>query len=250
MPTRDSHSEISPRKAEVFNTTHWSVVLSATSDSSESSRNALEKLCQTYWYPLYAYVRRQGRNSHDAQDLTQAFFARFLEKNQVQRADRDRGRFRTFLLTSLKNFLIKEWEKQRSWKRGGRVAFVSWDEETAERRFAEEPADNSTPEVLFEKRWAATLLENVLVELRREFKAAGKERLFEALKVGIWGEKNNASHAEIAEDLGMTEGAVKMTVHRLRQRYRDQLRQEIAHTVSSPEEVDEELRHLMDVVAS
>jgi RNA polymerase sigma factor (sigma-70 family) len=232
-----------------FTTTHWSVVLAAGQASSPDSEAALEKLCRSYWQPLYGYVRRQGHSPEDAQDLTQDFFARLLRKQYLSCADRERGKFRTFLLTSLKHFLVNEWEKSRAQKRGSGRPIVSLDLEASEGHFQAEPAEAATPEKIFEKRWALTLLEHVLARLEQEFAANDKAAQFERLKLLLWGDQGSPSYASIAADLGLSEGALKVTVHRFRQRYRELLRQEVAHTVASPGEVDEELRHLITVLA-
>ena len=232
-----------------FTTTHWSVVLAAAEPGSESGELALSTLCRNYWYPLYAYVRRQGHGPDEAQDLTQSFFARLLEKNYLGLANPERGRFRTFLLSSLKNFLVNDWRRDQRRKRGGTEPGLSLDEMSPEERFAAEPADTLNPERIYEKRWASTLLEHVLARLRQDYASSGRADLFDALKDYLWGEKNLAAYAEAAAALGLSEGAVKVAIHRLRQRYRDLLRAEIANTVASPEEVDEELRHLIDVIS-
>jgi len=233
-----------------FTTTHWSLVLAAAETSSPRSAAALEDLCRTYWYPLYAYVRRKGHSPEDAEDLVQDFFARFLERHYLASADPGRGKFRSFLLTSLQHFLVNEWRKLRAQKRGGGAFFVGWDEDQTENRYLAEHAEAYTPEKLFEKRWALALLEQVLLRLRAEFAAAGKEAQFESLRLVIWGEKTEPAYAELAARLGLKEGALKVAVHRMRQRYRDLLRAEVAKTVASPVEVDEELRHLISVVSS
>ena len=244
-----THDELSSEPASAqFATTHWSVVLAAGEGELPQAAQALEKLCRTYWYPLYVYVRRQGNSPEDAQDLTQDFFSRLLEKNYLAKADRDRGKFRTFLLGSLKNFLVNEWKRAGRLKRGGGVEFVSIDANVAEDRYAAEPANQSNPDAAYEQRWAVTLIEQVLATLRREYSAADKARLFEELKGFIWGDKSNASYAEIAGHSNLTEGSVKVAVHRLRQRFRQLLRAEVAHTVARPEDVDGELRHLIAVV--
>jgi RNA polymerase sigma-70 factor (ECF subfamily) len=224
-------------------------VLAAGHSSVPAAQAALETLCRTYWYPLYAYARRQGYNSEDAQDLTQEFFARLLEKNSFVKADRERGKFRTFLLGSLKNFLVNEWRRASRLKRGGGLEFLSIDANVAEDRFAAEPANESNPDAAYEQHWAVTLIEQVLTTLRQEFHAADKARLFEELSGFIWGDKNAASYAEIAGPLNLTEGTVKVAVHRLRQRFRELLRAEVAHTVSRPEDIDDELRHLISVAS-
>ena len=230
-----------------FTTTHWSVVLAAGQRELPQAAEALERLCRTYWYPLYVYVRRQGKSPEDAQDLTQDFFCRLLEKNYLAKADRDRGRFRTFLLGSMNNFLVNEWKRAGRLKRGGGVEFLSIDAAAAEDRYAAEPAKDSNPDAAYEQRWAVTLIEQVLAALSQEFKAADKARLFEELKGFIWGDKSTASYAEIAGHLNLTEGSVKVAVHRLRQRFRELLRAEVAHTVARPEDVNDELRHLISV---
>lgn len=234
----------------VFNTTHWSVVLEAGQEDSPQAAEALEWLCRTYWYPLYAYVRRQGQGPEDTQDRVQEFFARFLERNYLRLADPNRGRFRSFLLTSLRHFLTNEWIKASREKRGGRRTILSWDEASAESRFAAEPRIEQTPDALYDRRWAATLLERALAALQAEFDQSGRQDLFDRLKIFVWGEKNAISYAAMAEQLGMSEGAVKVAVHRLRQRYGELLRVEVARTVATPAEIDEELRYLVSVIRS
>ena len=231
-----------------FDTTHWSVVLAASQRELPEAAEALEKLCRSYWYPLYVFVRRQGNSPEDAQDLTQSFFSRLLEKNYLAKADRDRGRFRTFLLQSLKNFLINEWKHAGRLKRGGGVEFISLDPQAAEDRYAAEPANEANPDAAYEQRWAVTLIEQVLAALREEFNASGKGRMFEELKGFVWGEKSTASYGEIAGHLNLSEGTVKVAVHRLRQRFGELLRAEVANTVARPEDIDAELRHLMSVL--
>lgn len=233
----------------VFATTHWSVVLAAGQCELPQATEALEQLCRTYWYPLYVFVRRQGNSPEDAQDLTQDFFFRLLENNQLAKADRERGMFRTFLLGSLKNFLINEWKRAGRLKRGGGLDFLSIDANVAEDCYAAEPANESSPDAAYEQSWAVTLIERVLVVLRQEYTVADKARLFEELKGFIWGDKSAASYAQIAEPLNLTEGSVKVAVHRLRQRFRELLRAEVAHTVARPEDVDGELRHLIRVAS-
>ncbi len=234
--------------AAAFTTTHWSVVLAAADTALPDSKAALERLCRTYWYPLYAYVRRQGNGPEDAQDLTQSFFARLLEKKYLRLADRERGKFRSFLLTSLKRFLVNEWEKRCAEKRASQQNAFSLDAEESEGRYQSEPQEEATPETLFDRRWATALLDQVLGRLREEFSTAGNGEQFEQLKGLLWGEKA-VSYAEQAATMGMTEGALKVAVHRLRRRYRELLRAEIGHTVATPGEVDEELRHLIAVIS-
>jgi RNA polymerase sigma factor (sigma-70 family) len=239
-----------PSGGQWFATTHWSVVLLAACDAEPNSREALETLCAAYWYPLYAYVRRTGRTVEDAQDLTQDFFARLLEKQYLGLATPERGRFRTFLLSSLKNFLANDWKRAHRQKRGGDVSIVSIDTALGENRYAAEPVDAADPEKLYEKRWATTLLELTLDRLHKDYEATGRVQLFEELKVFVWGERSDCSYADIAQHLGLTEGAVKVAVHRLRHRFRELLRAQIAHTVADEGELDEELRHLIAVIGS
>jgi len=231
-----------------FVTTHWSVVLTAASHDTTQSRIALEQLCRVYWYPLYAYVRRRGYNPHDAQDLTQEFFARLLEHNWLARADQARGRFRTFLLIAMERFLANEWDKARAQKRGGGLPTLPLQFDTAETRYGAEPVDTRTPEQAFERRWAVTLLDEVLRRLETEQQAEGKAAQFAALKPCLVGSRESQPYEQIAEATGLSESAVKVTVHRLRLRYRELLRAEIANTVASAEDVDIEMRHLFNVL--
>jgi RNA polymerase sigma-70 factor (ECF subfamily) len=239
-----------PAKRGVFATTHWSVVLAAGQRDSPHAADALEKLCRAYWFPLYAYVRRRGYDVPDAQDLTQAFFTRLIERNFISDLKPAGAKFRSFLLTALKNFLTHEWEKARAAKRGGGAVPIPLDEVDAESRYAHEPSDTATPDALFERRWAETVLDNALERLRQEQIAAGKQRLFDGLANCLTGAEHSQPHAELARQLGMTEAAIKMAVHRLRKRYAAFLRQEVAQTVSSPAEIDEELRCLLLAVAA
>jgi RNA polymerase sigma factor (sigma-70 family) len=231
----------------VFVTTHWSVVLTAAEKDTTRAQEALGYLCRMYWYPIYHFVRRQGHSVHDAQDLTQEFFARLLEKNWIAHADQSRGRFRSFLLLVLKRFLAGEWHKAHAQKRAGDRC-VPLPLDTAETRYAREPADTATPEQAFEKQWALTLLETVLGQLRAEYEQDGKGRWFEALKPCLLGSRESQPYAELAVTLAKSEGAVKVAVHRLRERYRERLKAEIANTVASPADVDAELRHLFRVL--
>lgn len=231
----------------ILPTTHWSVVLAASSGDTPQCAAALEQLCRTYWYPLYVYVRRRGYGAEDARDLTQEFFARMLAQHWVSMADPARGRFRTFVLAALNHFLTNEWRRTQCQKRGGAYQIVSWDAETAEGRYLSEPADSLTPEKIFEHRWAAALLERVLQELREEYVAAGKRDFLEAVKQQLWGERT-VPQATLAVRLGMTEGALKVALHRLRRRFRELLRFEVGQTVSSASGIDEELRELMSVL--
>jgi RNA polymerase sigma factor (sigma-70 family) len=232
-------------------TTHWSLVVGAGQKTSAESAAALEALCRAYWRPLYCYVRRLGQNPDDAQDLTQSFFTFFLERKSVRRADRDRGRFRSFLLTSFKNFLTNEWRKKQAEKRGRGLSFISLDLQDTEGRYqAEAPSADLTPDKLFEKRWALALLEQVLARLRAEYEADGRLDIFDHLKTFVWGEKSDSSQTDIGALLGMNANAVAQAVRRLRKRYAELLRAEIANTLSAPGDVEDELRHLLQAVGT
>jgi RNA polymerase sigma factor (sigma-70 family) len=230
-----------------FVTTRWSLVLAAGGTTSAESRAALETLCGLYWYPLYAYIRRRGYSPEQAEDLTQGFFARLLASSALEAADPRRGRFRSFLLTSAKHFLADERDKGRARKRGGGRKVISLDVQHAEGRYRLDPADDLTAEKLFERHWARTLLELVLADLRRQYARAGKESIFEQLKGSLRGKTARGSYGRAGDELGMTEAAARVAVHRLRRRYRTLLREHIAQTVSSPEDVDDEIRHLFAV---
>ena len=232
-----------------FATTSWSLVLAAREASTVASREALETLCRTYWYPLYAYVRHLGHDSEDARDLTQAYFARLLEKDYLDDYDPERGRFRVFLKASVRNFLSKEREKDRSWKRGGRAGIVSLGADQVEGRYRIEPVDRLTPEQLYERRWALTVLEQALSRLRQERIEAGRELEFSKLEGFLTGQGVQAPYKEIAAELGTTEDAVKTALHRLRRQFGDVLRDVIGATVARRDEVDDELKHLLGVVA-
>jgi len=232
-----------------FCTTHWSVVLNAGSDDSSAGK-ALDELCRTYWYPLYAFARRKGFSSTDAQDLTQGFFARFIEKKYLDDVDQSKGKFRSFLLTSMTHFLLNEIDKNKAQKRGGGHKLISIDAELAEKRYSLEPSHDLSADKLFERNWALTLLDNVLNNLRGEYVEGGKELLFEQLKEVLTSGKTSRTYAEIATQLEMTEPAIKVAVHRLRTRYRKLIRAEIANTVSSPDDVDDELKHLFAVLSN
>jgi RNA polymerase sigma-70 factor (ECF subfamily) len=244
--TRDSRSG---SRHEWFVTTHWSVVLASRRSDSTQARAALEKLCQIYWYPLYAFVRRLGHRSYDAEDLVQGFFERCLEKNYLNAADQAKGRLRSFLLLALKRFLANERDKACTRKRGSGHIPVALDALSAEARYALEPTDRLSADKLYERRWALTLLETVLARLEHEQAAAGRLAGFEQLKECLTSGGRGEPYAQLAAKLGMTEGAVKVAVHRLRQRYRQLLEEEIAHTVASPDEVIEERRYLLSVLS-
>jgi RNA polymerase sigma-70 factor (ECF subfamily) len=246
MPPETIHPK--PAEADRFAQTRWSMVVAAAGGDSTKARRALEHLCETYWYPLYAFVRREGHGADDAQDLTQEFFARLLEKNWLDAVDREKGKFRSFLLAAMRHFLANEWDRANRLKRGGGQAVLSLDAESAEARYALEPADRMTADRIFERRWALTLLEQVLERLRKEFDAAGRGRLFEELKAALTGEK--VAYADIAARLNLNEGAVRVAVHRLRLRYRDLIRAEIAETVAGEDELDAEVQHLFAALAA
>jgi RNA polymerase sigma factor (sigma-70 family) len=234
-----------------FLTTQWSVVLAAGGKSSRESAEALATLCELYWYPLYAFVRRRGYDADAAQDLTQAFFARVIEKAYLRDATPTRGRFRSFLLGSLKHFLANEWDHARALKRGGGVTMVPIDVElgAGEARYRLEPPDDDTPERVFERRWALALLERVVARLREEYDNAGKADQFDALKFVLTGDPADETYAQLGERMKMSEGAVKVSVHRLRKRMRALLQEEIARTVADPREVDDEIQHLFEVLS-
>jgi RNA polymerase sigma factor (sigma-70 family) len=233
-----------------FSATHWSLVLAAGTDSSPGAQQALDRLCHRYWPPLYAFVRRCGYPPCDAQDLTQGFFLQLLHKNHLEAVDPRKGKFRSFLLASLKHYLSNERDRARAQKRGGGALPISIDEQDAEGRYLREPADVMTPERLYERRWALTVLEQALARLREEYAAAHRADLFDALKDRLAGNDQGPAHADTARRLDMTPGAVKVAAHRLRKRYREILREEIACTVSSPEEIEEEIRHLFRTLAA
>ena len=234
----------------VFATTHWSVVLAAGEGDSEPARLALETLCRGYWYPIYVYVRRKGYGQDEAQDLTQEFFAQLIAKERLRLADRQKGKFRTFLLAMLDYFLAREWSRAHRQKRGGQFIFISLDQETPEERYRLEPADNDTPEKKFVRQWALTVLEQAMNALERECIGNGKGPLFSQTKELLSSERDGATYAEIAQCLNMAEGAARMAVLRLRRRYAELLRKEIGQTVSEPEEVDEEMRYLLCAVST
>lgn len=232
-----------------FATTSWTKVLASREAPSTEARLALESLCRIYWYPLYAFVRRQGHGADESRDLTQAYFAELLEKGYLDDYDPERGRFRVFLMTSVKHFLSKQREKALAWKRGGRADVVSLDAQEVESRYRIEPVDRLDPEQIFERRWALTVLDQALGRLRREQEDSDRGKEFARLEGFLTGQQVTPSYREVAAELGTSEGAVKASVHRLRQRFGLILRAEIAETVASPAEVDDEVKHLLGVVA-
>ncbi len=233
-----------------FATTHWSVVMAAGRPKSASYRQALETLCQTYWFPLYAYLRRQGYDSHQAEDYTQAFFAGMLARGGLRLADPKRGKFRSFLLVSLKHFLSNERARARAKKRGGGRKVLSLDFQNAESQYALEPRDELSPEKLFERSWALTVLARTMARLQAEAISANKQKLFDRLKVYLTAEKSSVPYRDAAAELDMAESALRVAVHRLRKRYREMLRDEIAQTVTSDDQIDEEIRDLFAALGS
>jgi RNA polymerase sigma factor (sigma-70 family) len=231
-----------------FATTHWSLVLRAGCRASPDARHALSTLCERYWYPLYAYVRRHTRDVNEAQDLTQEFFARLMEKDLLASALPERGRFRAFLLSAVKNFMANEWDRQHAEKRGGGRTLLSLNLETVESRLGLEPYHDLTPERLFEKKWTLMLLELVMEQLQGEALASGKERQFELLKSTLTGEQTGPPYARIANELGISEEAARQAAHRLRKRYRKLLWMEVSQTVGDPAEVEEEIRSLLSTL--
>jgi RNA polymerase sigma factor (sigma-70 family) len=233
-----------------FTTTHWSVVVAAGNTAAPGAAEALETLCRAYWKAVYAYIRHRGHDPEDALDLTQAFFARFLERKQVKLADPDRGRFRSFLIASLKHFIINEWRKGHAAKRGGDCRIVSLQEQReAETHFLIEPADPAAaPDLVYEKRWAHALLNHALERLSEEYASAGKQEHFNLLKTFVWGDAEGLSLARIGAKLGLNENATGAAVHRLKRRYGELLREEVGRTVAVKSDIDEELRHLLEVI--
>lgn len=229
---------------ELFCTTRWTVVMAAGRQPSPQADAALDALCRTYWYPLYAYVRRRGCSREDAEDLTQGFFAKLLARNDLAGLSNEKGKFRAFLLAAIKHFLANEWDRARARKRGGGVATLSLDWQDAETRYCVEPVDDLTPDKLFDRAWGVTLLERVILRLRDEQAAAGHARLFASLRPFLAFGTGAIPYAEAAAQLGLTEGAVRVATHRLRRRYRELLRHEISQTLADPSGLDDELRAL------
>jgi len=225
------------------------VVVAAQNDSSPEAATALETLCGTYWYPLYAYVRRCGRGTHDAQDLTQEFFARLLEKDFLHSVDREKGRLRTFLIVALKRFLANEWDRQSREKRGGKIMHVPFDAAAAEQRYASEPTSTFEADAMYDRRWALTLLDQTLRRLQEEFGRSGRAEDFDCLKGYLTASKQAIQYGEVAAALGTSEGAARVAVHRLRKRFREVFREEIAQTVAATDDIEAEVRHLVGVLS-
>ncbi len=247
--TSEHQTSASTTPGDIFATTHWTVVLAAGKRHTPQSNHALEELCRTYWFPLYAYVRRRGHTKEDAEDLTQAFFARFLAKNYLEGLSAERGRFRAFLLASLKHFLINEWKKSQRLKRGGGEKLLSLDWQTADTQFQVASTAEPSPDKAFDREWALALLAKVIERLRAECETGGKSKQFEQLKIFLTAGKGALSHADAVRSLGMDETAVRVAVHRLRKRYRQLLRDEISQTLTDPAQVDEEMRALFGAFA-
>jgi len=247
----ESPTRSGPRTTAVmgFHTTHWTVVLAARDQYTTAAQEALAILCSTYWYPLYAFIRRRGSTAHEAEDLTQEFFYRFLERKPLTNVQPAAGKFRSFLLTCLKNFLANERERAQAQRRGGGQSLISLDGAEAETRYSLEPADNLTPDAVFERRWAFAVLERTMAELRREHSTPEKRQRFEDLQGFLPGGQGTVSRVELAAKRGVSVGAIDVSVHRLRQRFGTLLREQVAQTVSSEAEVAEEIRYLISVLA-
>jgi RNA polymerase sigma factor (sigma-70 family) len=246
MVDREIQVESGPESRDCFSTTHWSVVLAAGEAGTPQAREALEVLCRTYWPPLYAFVRRQGHDATESEDLIQEFFARLLRREFPGGVQREGGRFRSYLLTSLRRFLTNEWQRARTQKRGGGVRVMSWEALRAEDRYGPEPCDPVTPEMLYDRRWALVLLERVRGQLGAEQFEEGRGEVFEVLQPCLTGAERLIPYAALARQLGVTESAIKMTVHRLRKRFGELLRREIRQTVDRPEAVEDEIRSLLE----
>lgn len=239
-----SSSPDSGRQGARFATTSWSIVAAAKGPLSSVAHDALAALCNSYWFPLYAFIRRQGYQADQAEDLTQEFFTQLLDKDFLAEVDSSKGKFRSFLLAACAHFLSNQRDKDRAGKRGGKCRFVTLDFAAAEQRYGKEPSHQLTPEKLFARRWALTLLDQVLTRLREDFVAKGKARLFDRLRVCLLGDKDVVPPRRTADELGMTPGAIRVAIHRLRQQFRESLREEIVRTVDRPEQVDDEIRDL------
>lgn len=247
-PAQDSDSPPSGRPVGWFATTRWTLVLTAGEATSPESSAALEQLCQLYWYPLFAFARRRGYSASDAQDLTQEFFARLVAKDFLRHVAREKGRFRSFLLAAMKNLMANEFDRERTLKRGGAQTFVSIDLVAAEDRFAQETPSALAPEALFDREWALRVLDQALAKLESEFTGTLRQRQFDRLKPYLSAEANAAGCEAVAADLGMTGHAVAMAVSRLRARYRSLVRAQIADTVATPHDVDDEMRYLVELL--
>jgi RNA polymerase sigma factor (sigma-70 family) len=244
-----SRNDSSRPLAHHFATTHWTTIMAAASGDSVVAHDALARLCQAYWYPLYAYVRGHGYSPETAEDLTQGFFARLLERKDFERCERQKGRFRDYLLGAFRHFIADEYDKAIARKRGGGQILISFDAQDAEERFLLEPADTLSPDKIYERRWALTVLDEALARLQTEYREADKLHLYRALEAHLTRDESKSSYAAIGLDLGLTEGAVKSALHRMRQRHRELIREEVAYTVSTAREIDEEVRYLISVLS-
>jgi len=249
MPSLEQNPEAPGGNAAAFVTTHWSVVLAAKDGTESKAGEAMAYLCRTYWYPLYAYLRRKGCNEPDAQDLVQGFFAHLLSHHSIDHVAPERGKFRSFLLASLNHFMADQRDHAQARKRGGGREIVSIDETDAEGRYRAEPMDERSPDQLFERRWAMTVLQQVLTLLETEYSASGKAQLFGEIRPFLLGDKQNGTYAVAAARLGLSESAVKMATSRMRGRYRKLFRESIARTVADPIRIEDEMRHLIAVLA-
>ncbi len=244
-PARDSRPPFAQPR---FQTTRWSIILSARDKDSPASDDALATLCQVYWYPLYAFVRRRGHSAHDAQDRTQAFFERLLEKDYLRSVAPANGRFRAFLVVAMKHFLANERDKERTLKRGGGALHLPLDSELAESRYGEEASEPMPADQIFERRWALTLLDRAMARLRSDYEKSGRIEEFQCLKTHLAADRGEVDYPQIVSRLGLNEGAARVALHRLRKRFRRLFREEIAETVSDPAEVDDEVRHVVSVL--
>lgn len=249
MATTEAGDTDGARPQPLFVTTHWSVVLAAKNKASPVCSQALETLCRTYWFPLYAFVRSTGRSPHDSQDLTQAFFARLLAKDYLRVVTPEKGRFRTFLRMALKRFLANDWNRVKTQKRGGGYAHVSFDTSMAEERFLEEPADPRAPDLYYDRRWALALVEDAMERLEREYATSGKEAELRQLKPHLMVNRGKIPYAQIAVGMRTSEGAARVALHRLRRRFREVYRAVVAETVANPEEVESEMRYVLEVLS-
>ena len=249
MPRSATSAAESSRPKNYFATTHWTVVMTAGRSHTTGARAALDELCQLYWYPLYAYVRRRGLSPEDAEDMTQEFFRTLLEKEYLKAADREKGRFRTFLLVALQRFLANDWDRARAQKRGGRLEHVSLDTSSAETQYQVEAASEISPERIYDRRWAFALLGKTMARLRAEFVASGKQDEFERIKECLTADRGTLDYGALSRRSGQSEGTLRVGIHRLRKRFREVFREEVAQTVATPTEIDAEMRHLMAALA-
>lgn len=245
-----SSSQSNPKGEGIFTTTRWSMVVAAKQSQSEEARSALEVLCRTYWLPLYAYVRRQGHLRQEAEDLTQGFFARMLEKDYLVSVERSKGRFRSFLLASLRHYILDDYKYARRQKRGGGAETISLDIEYAEERLSSDQDQTGSPEIIFDRQWALAVTRSALEALADDYARLDKATLFETLKPFLMGSTQSESYSQTAESLGITQNALRVAISRLRQRYRELLRQEVAQTVAHPQDIDGEMRHLFQVISA